>query len=56
MKDSLFIKDFSFLVNGPRDTLSLKLFADGAQNSSLQLFANLINKDEGVTLNFDPCI
>ena len=54
MKDSLFIKDFSVLVNGPRDELSLKLFADGAQNSSLELFANLITKDEGVTLEFDP--
>ena len=32
-KDSLLIQDFSFLAEGPREDLSLRLFADGAKNS-----------------------
>ncbi len=53
MKDSVFIEDFSFLVNGPRDNLKVKLFADGTQNSSIELFANVITKNQRVTLEFD---
>lgn len=54
LKDSLFVKDFSFLAKGPRDRLDLKLFADGAKNSSIELFANLVTRNKRVTLEFDP--
>ena len=53
-KDSLLIQDFSFLAEGPRDDLSLKLFADGAKNSSVELFANLVTRNQRAILEFKP--
>lgn len=54
LKDSLFIKDFSFLANGTKDDLAIKLFADGAQSSSIELLANLSEYNNGVKLVFEP--
>lgn len=53
-KDSVLIQDFSFLAEGPRDNLNLKLFADGSKNSSVELFANLLTRNQKAILEFKP--
>jgi len=52
--DSVVISDFSFLIQGQRNDLDLKLFADGIKNSSLELQAKLITKNKRVRLALEP--
>jgi hypothetical protein len=54
LKDSLLVKDFSFLAKGPRTDLILKVFADGQKESSVELIANIITKNDRVKLEFQP--
>ena len=52
--DSVIINDFSFLINGPRNDLKLKLYADGIKNASFELKAKLITKNKRVRIAFEP--
>ena len=54
LKDSVIVKDFSFLASGQRDDLQLKLFADGQKESSIELIANVLTKNDRVKLEFEP--
>lgn len=54
LKDSLLVKDFMFLAKGPSDQLKLKLFANGSGNSTVELIANVISKNERTKLEFEP--
>jgi len=54
LKDSLIVRDFSFLASGQRSDLKLKLFAEGQENSSIELIANVITKNDRVKLEFEP--
>lgn len=52
--DSVIVNDFSFLIQGPRNDLDLKLYADGIKNSSVELKAKLITKNKRVRIAFEP--
>lgn len=53
-KDSVLLQDLAFLVNGPRNNLDLKLYTDGAENTSIELLANMITKNKRVKFVFEP--
>jgi len=53
-KDSVIVRDFSFLASGQRSNLKLKLFAEGQRESSVELIANVVTKNDRVVLEFEP--
>ncbi|MEZ4978842.1 MAG: translocation/assembly module TamB domain-containing protein, partial [Chitinophagales bacterium] len=53
-KDSVLLQDLAFLVNGPRNNLDLKLYTDGAENTSIELLANMVTKNKRVKFVFEP--
>lgn len=54
LNDSVMFKDVSLLINGPKNYLDFKLYANGIKNTSIELLAKLITKNKRLKIAFEP--